>query len=119
MDAPSTVDMPDWRERVMAAVAESQAKRSGVIQRGRRTGQLILQFDREFNTALNLAAEARGITLAGYARRALARQIANDLDMDWTLLLSMCPAPLPYGSTSRPGTKHRTVDNGEGYGDWT
>jgi hypothetical protein len=77
-------------------------------------------FDIECKVLLDAAAHKRGITMAGYARRALAAFIAHDLGMSITEVTQYMSQPSGYreiGAHGRPLV--RLNDDGEGYGDWT
>lgn len=115
-DLPSTADAADWRQNTLAAVASSQ-EGAKVVRTGRRRAQALLQFDVEFSRMLTEAARSRGISVAGYGRRALARQIAKDLGIDWAEALVYCPEPTPFGAR-QARRRERTTDTGEGFGDW-
>jgi hypothetical protein len=92
------------------------------VAEGRRKGQVQVNFDLEFTIMLKAACSARGISIGAYTRRALAKQIAKDLGVDWTLPLSFCAAPTPYGSRQAGAVGkwgiERALDDGTGYGDW-
>jgi hypothetical protein len=114
-----------WQARALAAVREHQRGLSSTV-RSRREGQVQVFVDLEFLGALRLVAHQRGMSIVSYARRAIAKQIAKDLGVDWTVLLAYCTRPVPYGSrTGGPpprdadGKPMRSHDDGTGYGDWT
>lgn len=113
-----------WQERALAAVKEHQRTLSPA-RRSRRQGQVQIFTDLEFTGALRIVAHERGMSIVSYARRAIAKQIAKDLGIDWTLLLRYCTRVVPYGSRTggKPprdadGNVERTFDDGLGYGDW-
>lgn len=114
---PST---PGWQERAVGRVTERQRKGSAVVKNSRRKGSLQLFFDPPFLTLIDAAAFLRGMSIGSYARRAVAKQIAADLAIDWTIPLRYCARPSPYGSRppGRTPKGERTMDDGTGYGDW-
>jgi hypothetical protein len=113
-------EIPGWRERVIANVRHVQAEKSAVRTQGRRKAQIQVFFDPEFLSALHIVAKGRGMSIGAYARRALAKQIAKDMGVDWTLLLKHCARVTPYGSRppGRAPNGEKTADDGLGYGDW-
>lgn len=99
---------PDWRNR---AKKTSSNKSLQVRLAFRTTG--------EFVTLLAKAANRRGMTSAGYARRAVAAFIAQDLQMPFEDVCAHFPHAgnfqfPPDGGGKRP----RTWDDGQGYGNW-
>ena len=81
---------------------------------------------------VRMCAQARGISVGGYMRRAIAKQVALDMKIDPKEVYSLCPAPAAWGRTTtdsryveyasggRGRIKKIRVfpDNGEGFGDW-
>lgn len=115
---------PGWEERTKTRVNEAQAatqKRKG----RRRAANILLEFDLPFLTLLRQAAETRGMSSAGYARRAVAAFIAKDLGMDFPEVTQHFSAPHRPGEVLSP-TGKRTVhmkpggtsDDGTGHGNW-
>lgn len=111
---------PGWQERAIARV-RARERKSSVVRQARRRGVLQLFFDTEFVALLDAAAFKRGMSLGAYGRRALAKQIAKDLEIDWRIPLSYCARVSPYGSrpSGRTPKGEKTMDDGEGYGDWS
>lgn len=116
-----TADLPGWQEEVLAGVRESQRTKN---KSGRRNANIQVDYDPPMQIMLKRAAEARGIGIGSYAKRALAKQIAKDLGVDWREVLIHCAQAREYGSKP-PGARksefgvRRTFDDGEGFGDWT
>jgi hypothetical protein len=115
------VSIPGWRERVVAAVNAQQTE--NVKAKRRRPASMTVDYDLPFAVLLKQAAASRGIAVGSYVRRALARQIAKDLGIDWTEVLKHCAAARPHGSVppgAAPGSfgVHRSFDDGEGFGNW-
>lgn len=110
---------PGWEARAIAAVDEREAKRAAQFTQRKRGVTRQVSVDEEFDRLLVLAAEARGISIIGYMRRAIARQIAKDLDMDWEQLLAHVPQATPHGGMPVGGTLKQTYDDGLGYGNWS
>lgn len=105
---------PGWRERAIAAVRARQ--RSSKRSTERNNG-LYLFFDDEMRVLLEEAAFRRGISLTGYARRAMAAFIAYDLDLPLPEVLQHHAKPAPYGHGGG-GRLVRTQDDGAGMGPW-
>lgn len=116
-----TADFPGWQEAVLDKVREDQRTKN---KAGRRHATVQVDYDPQMQFMLKQVAEARGIGIGSYVRRALAKQIAKDLGIDWTEVLVHCAQARDYGSRP-PGARksqfgvRRTYDDGEGYGDWT
>jgi len=116
------IEDPHWQEQVLERVRRTQQtpRKKSV----RRKANIQVDYDPPLQFMLKQAAEARGIGIGSYVRRAIAKQIAKDLNIPWTEVLQHCASAKPYGSVP-PGAKRgqfgvrRTVDDGEGYGDWT
>lgn len=125
---------PDWRENLLGKVDKAQRERQAG-RRGHTTHLLHVRW--EIVQLIRQAAELRGISVAGYCRRAIAGQLSRDLDMDAHQILLYMPVPAVFGSTqphSGPGTAERKAyvekmkdvappgtsipDDGEGFGDW-
>lgn len=124
----------DWREKALAAVARTEQKRR--LQTTRWGSQFHIRLTPTFKSLLRLAAESRGITIVGYVRRAVAKQVAKDLELDWDEVLIHSPYPAAYGEIL-PDDAHRLYvkrerrdgvvlsvlesvpDDGTGFGDWS
>lgn len=87
------------------------------VKTGERASLGNVRADPQFRLLLNAAARSRDISVQGYMRRALARQIAKDLGIDWHSVLAYCAAPAPWNKAHKAYTK-RGADDGTGYGDW-
>ena len=109
-----TESLPGWQNRLLAMVHASEATS---VKRAERPSLGNVRADPEFRVLLNRAARARDISVQGYMRRALAKQIAKDLGMDWRQILAFCAAPAPWGKAHKAYSV-RGPDDGEGYGDW-
>lgn len=107
---------PNWRENAVRRVQEHARKYSAVKRQGRRRAQVQAFFDPPFLTSLQIAAKMRGMSVGSYVRRSIARQIARDLGIDWTLLLRYCAKPTGYDERGRPAKG--SYDDGTGFGDW-
>lgn len=103
-----------WQERALARVHERQKK----SRKGRRTNGITLFYEQPFRVLLDAAAERRGITMNGYARRAIAAMIAHDLGVPMEVIGQSLPGPTPYGVRNPGGRTHKGYDDMQGYGDW-
>ena len=104
-------------EKVDALMEETKKKtKKGFDYRGAR---FALRVSPTFIALTHRAAIARNISLAGYIQRALARQLADDLDIPVREILAAATAPGVYDVNSGV---HRYVpkgpDTGEGHGTW-
>jgi len=111
-----------WEERTLTRVKQSEAER--LHRRGRkRDVQLRTEWDIEMQALLRLAAEKRGITPTGYARRAIAAFVAADLDLPFEEVCGFFAYPMPPGKVlTDEGVrlkKGRTKDDGQGFGSWS
>lgn len=105
--------MTDWKESLAQAMAD------GDRERERRRGKL-----KRFDTYLPLdllrnvehCARERGISRAGYIRRALSVQVAKDLGLNWKDVAASSPIPAEWGSRKKADPSLR--DDGRGFGDW-
>lgn len=108
--------LPNWRDNVIERVQRREATKSHQVRK--RRGVALQTFvDPPFLFAVRRAAEARGIGVGAYIRRAIARQVAKDSGLEWTTLLVHTPAPVPWGERHDPGSGRR-YDDGQGYGNW-
>lgn len=110
---------PNWKENVLARLAESQRTR-GDNGQARRKANVRVFFDTPFMHMLQGAARLRNISLSGYVRRAIAARVAADLGLPFTEVVGHMAAPTDYGQPQRhgPGGVKQTTDDGTGYGDW-
>ena len=86
----------DWRTKALEDVARGEQKRR--LQTTRWGSQFHIRLTPTYKSLLRAAAEARGITIVGYIRRAVAKQVAKDLEMDWDEVLIHSPYPAPFGN---------------------
>lgn len=107
-----------WEDRTLEKVQQFLDAR---YPQGRRGVNIQLYFDQPFMIYLRKAAKKRGISINGYGRRALAKQIAKDLGLPWETVLAHCPKPAGFGqpSVTAKGPSTKTRDDGLGFGDWT
>ena len=104
-----------WQQRVREKV-QSKADRSQM--RGRSPLQ---QFPVSYpwKSLLKKAAEARGMSAAAYARRAVSAFIAHDLGLTLSEVVRTTPAvltPQQSAESARKGVAPK--DDGQGYGQW-
>jgi hypothetical protein len=80
-----------------------------------------------FRRLLRQAADGRGMSASGYARRAAAAFIAHDLGLPFEQVCALTPRPAPPEGPIRAGqdpkdrpvnNPGRQVDDGTGYGTW-
>jgi hypothetical protein len=124
----------DWRVNVLTAVEKSEMKRR--VQSTRWGLQFHIRLTPEFKTLIIAAAKRRDISLTGYIRRAVAKQVAADLGLPITEVLIHSPYPSAFGEKLPPEAYRIPVvrecrngrllpcaecapDDGKGYGDWT
>lgn len=116
---------PGWQDRTKSRVNASQSEALR-RKKKKRPAQTLLETDLPFVTMMRQAADSRGMTSAAYARRAVAAFVAHDLNVPFKEVTQHFAAPMPVGEMIRPDNPdgiHRkegkTVDNGQGFGDWT
>ena len=121
-----------WKRRIVEKVPENERDRKR-WRDAHRGPEFHIRLSVPFRRMIIAAAKARGISLTGYIRRAVARQVAKDLGLEWEYVLAHCAYPPAFGKTMPPQDKlvYRvegsrrvadrlsTVDDGTGYGDWT
>lgn len=113
----------DWEDRLKQRVNETQAAKQKKARRT-RPANILLEFKLPFLTALRAAADSRGMSSAGYARRAVAAFVAKDLDLPFEQLTRNFSAPHMRGEVLKraPGEFRKaageTEDDGKGFGDW-
>jgi hypothetical protein len=109
------VSVPGWQARAFNRVKARQkgSKRHTERQDGVRT-----VWDRPFRVLLDEAASRRGMSMAGYCRRAIAAFVAHDLGITPRAAAQYMPIPTPYGRLRGSGHKLITRDNLAGYGKW-
>lgn len=107
--------VPGWEKRALEAVKARQKKSKRWTER--RDG-VLCTFDMGAKVLLSEAARRRGISMAGYARRALAAMIAYDLDIPIGQVTQYMSVPVEYKATLSNGRPVRLNDDGRGYGPW-
>lgn len=111
-DPPS---LPGWQARALQRVANRQRKSKRAAE---REGGVLAVYDLDFRPLIDEACHRRGISMAGYARRALAAMIAYDLDLPLPEVLKHMPMPTQYREYGGTGRNTKTEDSGQGYGPW-
>lgn len=109
---PST---PGWQKRALERVIARQRKSQRHTER--RNG-MSLYFDDGFRVLLDAAAERRGMSLAGYCRRAVGAMIAHDLGLPVAEVLQHTSVPVEYRAEAGAGRMKKTRDDGKGFGPW-
>jgi hypothetical protein len=84
-----------------------------------RASGVLAVFDLEMRPLLDEACYRRGISMAGYARRAIAAMIAHDLGLPLSEVTKHMPYPTEYRAFGGTGRNIKTEDSGKGYGPWT
>lgn len=120
--------VPGWQDRVTTAVQDNERTKADRRGAGMRNwnARLTVVTDVELRPLLRQAANARGISVTGYVRRATAAFIAADLGVPFAEVCAHMPRPGPALGTMRglppeqrplhnPG---RWIDDGAGYGAW-
>lgn len=113
----------DWEERLRERVERTQREKQRKSRRT-RPANILLEFGIPFLTALRAAADSRGMSSAGYARRAVAAFVAHDLGVPFESLTQHFSAPHRRGEVLKrnPGefrkAEGQTTDDGQGYGSW-
>jgi hypothetical protein len=93
-------------------------KAEGSTTRGRSPFQQI-PVSYPWRALLKRAAEARGMTSAAYARRAVSAFIAHDLGLTLQQVVETTPAVLtPAQQAKAARDRHFPKDDGQGYGKW-
>lgn len=105
---------PDWVQNALDRVRHRETTK---VRRHRRTRGTFIYYDDPLRIFFDEAARRRGITLAGYARRALVAMIAFDLGMPPEELSKNMAQPQPYGGET-PMKKGSTHDDYQGHGRW-
>lgn len=108
--------VPGWETRALEAV---KGRQKNSHRNNERQDGMILTFDIECKVLVDEAASRRGISMAGYGRRALAAFLAYDLGLPLEEVLQYMSKPTPYrqyGAHGRPLV--RINDDGNDYGKW-
>lgn len=111
----SDPSIPGWQERAFERV---KARQKGSKRRTERQDSLRTVWDRPFRALLDEAARRRGMSMAGYCRRAIAAFVAHDLGIAPDEAGQYMPIPTPYRTHHGMGNIVKTRDNLSGYGRW-
>jgi hypothetical protein len=111
-DKPSE---PGWQKRAVQLVKERQKKTHRWTE---RKDGVLATFDIEMKALLTEAARRRNISMAGYARRAIAAFIAHDLGIAYEDVTKYCALPTEFRATAGAGRSTKLNDDGEGHGLW-
>jgi hypothetical protein len=106
---------PGWQQRALERV---KARQKGAKRHTERRNGMTLYFDDPFRVLLDAAAERRGMSLAGYCRRAVAAMIAYDLALTSAEVMTHTSRPTEYRAEAGAGRAKRTNDDGKGFGPW-
>jgi hypothetical protein len=106
---------PGWRR---AALDRVKARQKGAKRHTERRNGMTLYFDDPFRVLLDAAAERRGMSLAGYCRRAVAAMIAYDFGLNPAEVMVHTSRPVEYRADAGAGRAKRTNDDGTGFGPW-
>ena len=106
---------PGWQQRALERVKARQ--RPAKRHTERRNG-MTLYFDDPFRVLLDAAAERRGMSLAGYCRRAVAAMIAHDFGLRPQDVMTHTARPTEYRAEAGAGRAKKTNDDGTGFGAW-
>ena len=109
---PST---PGWQQKALDRVIGRQRTSK---RHSQRRNAFCLYFDDPFRVLLDAAAHRRGMSLSGYARRAIAAMIAHDLGLAPSDVMRHAPRPTEYRALAGHGRTTKTEDDGKGYGPW-
>ncbi len=120
-----------WQDRINQKVREHNTLEQKTRRSSPNVRRLQITVQKEFLTDLHKVCEARGISLAGYMRRSIAKQVALDLGVPVTEVAKGFGYPAAYGEFWPPlryqvrhfnedGTKNNSVlpDDMTGYGEW-
>lgn len=120
---------PGWEDRLVHLVNDAERAKADRRGAGMRNwpARIMLVSDIGFRRLLRQAAEARGMSASGYARRAAAAFIAHDLGLPFEQVCALTPRPAPPDGPMRVGMRPeerpvnnpgRQVDDGAGFGTW-
>lgn len=110
-DRPSE---PGWEKRALQMVQERQKKTHRWTE---RKDGVLATFDTEMKVLLTEAARRRGISMAGYSRRAIAAFISYDLGIPFEDITKFCALPTEFRVVGT-GRSVKLNDDGQGYGKW-
>lgn len=122
-EGPLVNSQPIWKTRMLERLNDIEASTDATTGWG---GRLVTRITPQFMAMLHRAASARGLTIGGYVRRAVSKQLATDLGVPISQVLRISPYPGPYGGGRLPAEFYRkgrngrvaVPDDGTGYGDW-
>lgn len=106
---------PGWEQRALNRIKQRQKKSKRWTE---RTSGVLAVYDDPFKTLIDEAAQRRGISLAGYARRAIAAMVAYDLGIPLEEATQHMPHPTEYRIGGGAGRPAKIVDKGTGFGPW-
>ena len=113
-----TTNLPDYADEARRMVRERRATRS----RDNNGTALNILLSPMFNALLNRACRGRRMNRSAYTRRALAVQLASDLDLTVLSVLEMCPLPVSWKGramfANNHGTVERIIDDGTDIESW-
>lgn len=111
----------EWKRRILQRADDLTSP--AAIKRTTAWGtRLAMRTTPQFLELVRGCAEARGMNISSYVRRAVAKQIAKDLRMDWLEVLALTPHPSTFNGSTSPRANERGValpDDGTGFGDWS
>lgn len=117
----NSAGIPSWQKNVMERVGRPDKPN----RHGRWGTAMNTLVSKEFREVIAVACQLRNISRSGYIRRAVSKQIAQDLGLEVHQVLKLTPKPTPWGVRTAPvqgdnGFKSyaHAPDNGEGFGDW-
>lgn len=111
----SDPEEPGWQQRAMDAVV---ARRKKTKRNGERKNGLGVYYDDGFRPLLDEACRRRGISMAGYARRAVAAFVAHDLGLPLSEVAADMARPTGYRVEGGHGRGDKTHDDARGMGPW-
>jgi hypothetical protein len=119
---------PGWQSRLAARVNEDQRGKADRRGAGMRNwpARLTVVCDVQFRVLLRQAANARGISASGYARRAVAAFVAADLGLELPEVCAHLPKPSPAEGNMRGLPREQQplfnpgawIDDARGFGTW-
>jgi hypothetical protein len=104
-----------WQERALARV---KARQKQSKRHTERADCVKVVFDPPFRALLDEAASRRGLSMAGYCRRAIAAFVAHDLGLKPAEAARYMPVPTIYRAVGGVGNIIKTEDDLKGYGKW-
>jgi hypothetical protein len=104
-----------WQQRALDRVAERRKRSKRNTERKNGLG---VYYDDPFRPMLDEACRRRGISMAGYARRAVAAFVAHDLGLPLSEVVRHMALPTTYRAEGGHGRVERTNDTGRGMGAW-